>query len=109
MLDQPKPEVQGAPAANVGSSAIIDVTAISATATMDIHRYFLPRFHEPGWKLAPAFHRRNIGIANATYKPTTPMETTAKNATGTGAPLMSTLTRAGAVSTTATTAEMMTP
>src|SRR3954465_524744 len=43
-------------------------------------------------------------MANATYKPTTPIVTTAKNATGTGAPLMSTLTSAGAVRIAATTA-----
>src|SRR3954453_1833678 len=43
-------------------------------------------------------------MANATYKPTTPMVTTAKKATGTGAPLMSTLTSAGAVRIAATTA-----
>ncbi len=48
-------------------------------------------------------------MANATYRPTTPIDTTAKNTTGTGAPPMSTLTRAGSVSTTATMAEGTTP
>src|SRR4051794_35555193 len=48
-------------------------------------------------------------MANATYSPTTPIVTTALNATGTGAPLMSTFTSAGAVSTAAITAVTMTP
>src|SRR6478735_329872 len=48
-------------------------------------------------------------MANATYNPTTPMDTTAKNATGTGAPLMSTSTSAGRVITAATTAANSTP
>src|SRR5256885_1684930 len=39
----------------------------------------------------------------------TPIETTAKKATGTGAPLMSTFTTAGRVMITATTAETITP
>src|SRR3954452_20077506 len=39
----------------------------------------------------------------------TPIDTTALKATGTGAPPMSTLTRAGAVMRTATTAETITP
>ena len=60
-------------------------------------------------KFEPAFQRRKIGIANATYSPITPIETTAKNATGTGAPLMSTLTSAGSVRMTATTADAITP
>src|SRR5579875_658490 len=48
-------------------------------------------------------------MANATYRPMTPIETTAKNATGTGAPLMSTRTSAGLVMITATSAESSTP
>ena len=39
----------------------------------------------PVWNDDPARQRRKIGMANATYKPTTPIDTTAKNATGTGA------------------------
>src|SRR6478752_782217 len=45
-----------------------------------------------------------MGTAKHRYRPTTPMDTTAKNATGTGAPLMSTFTRAGRVMTAASTA-----
>src|SRR6478672_5393833 len=52
-------------------------------------------------------------MANARYSPTTPIETTAKNATGVGtsAPLIgiSTVTRAGKVITAAMTADRMTP
>src|SRR3954449_5422861 len=48
-------------------------------------------------------------MANARYRPTTPIETTAKNATGTGAPLTSTATSAGNVITAAMTAVIITP
>src|SRR6195952_1937634 len=52
-------------------------------------------------------------MANARYNPTTPIETTAKNATGVGtsAPLIgiSTVTSAGSVMSAAMTAERMTP
>src|SRR6476646_3564082 len=86
-----------------------EVTAISPTATRHIQRYFDPRFHPPGRNSEPCFQRSQIGIANATYRPTTPIETTALNATGTGAPLMSTVMSAGSVSSTATTADAITP
>src|SRR5690349_23782784 len=86
-----------------------DVTAISPTATRHIHLYRDPRFHPPGWNFDPCFQRSQIGIANATYRPTTPIDTTALNATGTGAPLMSTVTSAGSVRITATTADAITP
>ena len=59
-------------------------------------------------KLEPFRQRWKIGIAKARYSPTTPMETTALKATGTGAPLMSTVTRAGRVSTIARAATSMT-
>jgi hypothetical protein len=67
------------------------------------------QFEDSAWNDDPARQRRKIGMANATYRPTTPIDTTAKNATGTGAPPMSTFTRAGSVSTTATMAERTTP
>src|SRR4051812_21117548 len=86
-----------------------DVIAISATATMHIHLYFAPSVHLPGVNESRAFQRRKIGMANATYNPTTPIVTTALNATGTGAPLMSTSTNAGSVRAAATTAAAMTP
>ncbi len=82
---------------------------ISTTATMHIHLYFAPSVQLPGWNLDPALQRRKIGTANATYKPMTPIETTARKATGTGAPLMSTSTSAGRVSSTAITADTTTP
>src|SRR4029077_15282892 len=50
-----------------------------------------------------------IGTAKHRYRPTTPIDTTAKNATGTGAPLMSTSTSAGSVMIAAKTAVTMTP
>jgi len=106
---QANPSFHGTPAKDVGSSAMIEVIVISATATMHIHLYRLPRVHVPVWNDDPARQRRKIGMANATYKPTTPIDTTAKNATGTGAPPMSTFTRAGSVRTTATMAERTTP
>src|SRR3954453_4228793 len=99
-----KPSFQGTPRLDVGSSAMTDDTAISATATRHIHLYFEPSVQLPGTKLSPARQRRKIGMANATYNPTTPIVTTAKKATGTGAPLMSTLTNAGNVSSAATAA-----
>lgn len=48
-------------------------------------------------------------MAKATYSPITPIEITAKKATGTGAPLMSTFTSAGSVNRIAITAESTTP
>src|SRR4029077_14499223 len=50
-----------------------------------------------------------MGTAKHRYRPTTPIDTTAKNATGTGAPLMSTSTSAGSVMIAAMTAVTTTP
>src|SRR6266480_2898888 len=50
-----------------------------------------------------------MGTAKHRYRPTTPIDTTAKNAIGTGAPLMSTSTSAGSVMTAARTAVTITP
>src|SRR3954452_12278765 len=109
MLLQPKPLYHGAPSDEVGSRAMNEVTAISATATRHIHLYLFPSVQRPALKLSPARQRSQIGIAKATYSPMTPIDTTALNATGTGAPPMSTFTSAGAVRMTATTADAITP
>src|SRR4051812_11535312 len=85
------------PTLAVGSSPTIDMITISTTAIGFIHLYLSPLFQEPTWKLEPSRQRRKIGIANARYSPITPIETTAKKATGLGAPLMSTVIRAGRV------------
>src|ERR1700738_1055232 len=50
-----------------------------------------------------------MGTAKARYSPTAPIDTTAKNATGDGAPLTSTATRAGRVMIAAITAVTITP
>src|SRR6478735_10171770 len=95
-------------AGDPGINAMIDVTMISTTATGAIHFHLLPRFHEPCGNASPIRQRRKIGTANDRYRPTTPIVVTAKNATGTGAPLMSTSTSAGAVTISAQIATRMT-
>src|SRR6478735_3630934 len=91
-----------------GINAMIEVTMISTTATGAIHFHLLPRFQLPCGNASPIRQRRKIGMANATYRPTTPIVVTAKNATGTGAPLMSTSTSAGDVTISDTIATRMT-
>src|SRR4051794_34447355 len=86
-----------------------DVTAISTTATRHIHLYRPPRVQPPGVKFDPARQRSQIGMAKATKGPRPRTDPPALKATGTGAPPMSTFTRAGAVIRTATTAEAITP
>src|SRR6478609_3802213 len=70
----------------------MDVTTISTRATGAIHLWLFPRFQDPTLNRSPCRQRRKIGMANARYSPTTPIETTAKNATGVGtsAPLAGT-------------------
>ena len=59
---------------------------------------------------SPSRQRRKIGIAKQTYRPTTPIDTTAKNATGTGCSVdVARSTSAGSVMIAATTADRMTP
>src|ERR1700676_1449029 len=81
----------------------------SMSAMTDRTLYLLPRFQPPGTKDEPIRQRCQIGIEKHQYRPMTPMETTAKKATGTAAPAMSTLIRAGEVRMIPMTAVRITP
>src|SRR3954449_10117022 len=51
------------------------------------HLHLLPRFQAPCLKRSPARQRRYTGMTYAAYSPSTPIDTTAKNAIGTPAAL----------------------
>src|SRR3984957_20781672 len=90
---QANPVSHGTPRLEVGMNAMKVTRTTSMSAMTERTLYLLPRFQPPGTKDEPIRHRCQIGMEKHQYRPMTPIETTAKKATGTAAPAMSTLIR----------------
>src|SRR5580704_7849514 len=106
---QAKPVFHGTPRLEVGMKAMKVTRTTSMSATTESTLYLFPRVQPPGTKASPMRHRCQMGMEKHQYRPMTPMETTAKKATGLGAPLMLTAMSAGEVRMIPITAVRITP